>query len=416
MRKTWLSLILLSLFFLSACSGVTSPGIPATIQPVETVQAVRPTIPADAIAMECQVVSSEPTPGPTEVSIFPSIQDEDWKKGAANPRMTIIEYSDFQCPYCSLLAQELDLFMQEHSDEVQLAFRHFPITSLHPLALTGAYAAEAAGLQGKFWEMHDLLFASQGTTATMTEDQFIEWLPQQAESIGLDQEQFQKDLESQLVMDKIDQALKFAQDAEIPGTPLVLINGEIYSGPRDAASFEAMLDLFYLEDRQFTSCPPMVIDIKKEYTATLKTEKGDVVIQLFADKAPLAVNSFVFLAQNSWYDGQTFYYVVSGVLAQTGDPSSTGLGSPGYLYTAETNDLNYDKPGVVGMVDTDAAMNGSQFFITSTALPDFNGKYTIFGEVIEGMDVMNSLTPRDPTTQMGLEPGDEILTVSIEEK
>ena len=105
----------------------------------------------------------------------------------------------------------------------------------------------------------------------------------------------------------------------------------------------------------------MVIDPAKQYIATLKTEKGDIVIQLFADKAPLAVNSFVFLAREGWFNGVTFHRVLPGFVAQAGDPSATGMGGPGYFFRNETNDLLYDKPGMVGMANSGADSNGSQF-------------------------------------------------------
>jgi cyclophilin family peptidyl-prolyl cis-trans isomerase len=185
----------------------------------------------------------------------------------------------------------------------------------------------------------------------------------------------------------------------------------------DHYSISTIIRLELLAYDQFTECPPMTVDISKQYVATLHTEKGDIVIELYADKAPVTVNSFIFLAQNGWFDGVTFHRVLSGKLAQTGDPSGTGYGTPGYAYKNEISpDLLYDGPGVVGMANSGADSNGSQFFITESALPDLNGSYTIFGHVIQGMDVVNSLTPRDPSQSGELPPGDKILSVTIEEK
>ena len=103
---------------------------------------------------------------------------------------------------------------------------------------------------------------------------------------------------------------------------------------------------------------------KKQYIATIHTEKGDIVIQLFPDKAPLAVNSFVFLARQGWFDGVTFHRVIPGFAAQAGDPSGTGKGNPGYFFNNEISDLKFDKPGMVGMANSGPDTNGSQFFIT----------------------------------------------------
>jgi len=415
MKKTWLIFLLLTAILLSACSQVI-PTDSAVASPLATATATR-LIPTQAeIQMECQVVSLSPTPGPTEVSKFPPIQEDDWVRGNnPNARLTIIEYSDFQCPYCDALAVELEKLYKNHPDDVRIVFRHFPIPS-HLLAKKSAYASEAAGLQGKFWEMHDILFASQETTALMTEAQFNDWLVEQAQDLGLDKEKFIEDMNSQGIIDKVENAQKRGIEIEIPGTPMVLINGQIYQGPRDEANFEAILQMYQLEGKQFTSCPSMVIDPKKQYIATLQTEKGNVVIQLFADKAPMAVNSFVFLSQEGWYNNITFHYVQPGFVAQTGDPSGSGLGSAGYYFSHESSDLKFDKPGVVAMVTSGKEYNGSQFFITYQAAPSLDGSYTIFGEVIEGMDVLEKLTARDPSKEMGLPPGDKILSITIKEK
>jgi cyclophilin family peptidyl-prolyl cis-trans isomerase len=129
------------------------------------------------------------------------------------------------------------------------------------------------------------------------------------------------------------------------------------------------------------------------------------------------VNSFVFLAKNGWFNSVTFHRVIPGYMAQTGDPSGTGLGGPGYFFKNEiTTDLEYNKPGVVGMANSGPDTNGSQFFITYAPAPTLDGSYTIFGQVLNGMDVLEKLTPRDPSQGVNLPPGDKIISVTIEEK
>ena len=160
----------------------------------------------------------------------------------------------------------------------------------------------------------------------------------------------------------------------------------------------------------------MSIDPAKQYIATLKTEKGDIVIELFPDKAPIAVNNFVFLARNGWFDGITFHRVLPGFVAQSGDPSGTGFGGPGYAFVNETSELKYDKPGMVGMANSGKDSNGSQFFITFAPAPQLDGGYTIFGQVVSGMDIATNLSPRDPANTLDLPPGDQILSVTIEER
>jgi cyclophilin family peptidyl-prolyl cis-trans isomerase len=196
-----------------------------------------------------------------------------------------------------------------------------------------------------------------------------------------------------------------------------LFNGDAYGGRLDYASLKAVIDLTLVEKRQFTDCPPMTIDPSKKYLATLHTEKGDITIELFVDKAPLAVNNFVFLAQQGWYNGVTFHRVLPGFVAQAGDPTGTGFGGPGYAFDNEiVPGLNFDGPGVVVMANAGPGSNGSQFFITFRATPDLNGSYTIFGRVVAGMDVAEKLTARDPSQSMDLPPGDKILSITIEVK
>lgn len=162
--------------------------------------------------------------------------------------------------------------------------------------------------------------------------------------------------------------------------------------------------------------PPMTIDPTKQYVATVKMAKGgEFVIQLYPDKAPLAVNNFVFLAREGFYDGVTFHRVIDGFMAQGGDPEGTGLGGPGYTFVNEDSDLRFDRPGVVAMANAGRDTNGSQFFITFAPVPRLDGGYTIFGQVISGMDVVNGLTRRDPEQNPGY-PGDAMESVTITEK
>ena len=133
--------------------------------------------------------------------------------------------------------------------------------------------------------------------------------------------------------------------------------------------------------------------------------------------APITVNSFVYLAQNDWFDNVIFHRVLPGFVAQSGDPSGTGMGFPGYTYANEISmDLKYDAPGLVGMANSGANTNGSQFFITYDALPQLDGQYTIFAKVIEGMAVVESLTERNPEAGTVLPAGDIIQDVVIEAK
>jgi cyclophilin family peptidyl-prolyl cis-trans isomerase len=278
-------------------------------------------------------------------------------------------------------------------------------------------ASEAAGDQGKFWEMHDLLFETQGEWSGMEIEAFETWLEEQAGELGLDVAQFSADLNSEDNVAKSQKAWDDGNEAGIRGTPFIIINGREYNGPTDYVNLEAITRMIQLEDMQFTICPPMTIDQAKSYEATIHTEKGDVVLELYPDVAPIAVNSFIFLAENGWYDGVTFHRVLPGFVAQGGDPTGTGFGGPGYAYGIEISpDVTFDQAGLLSMANSGPTSNGSQFFITLDALPDLNGGYTIFGRVISGMDVVEQITPRDPGQNPNLPPGDAILGVTIREK
>jgi peptidylprolyl isomerase len=167
---------------------------------------------------------------------------------------------------------------------------------------------------------------------------------------------------------------------------------------------------------QYNHAPPITIDLSKQYFATVKIAKGgEFVIQLYPDKAPITVNSFVFLARQGYFDGVTFHRVLEGFMAQGGDPTGTGSGGPGYQFVNEKNNLKFDKAGVVAMANAGPNTNGSQFFVMFGPYGLSENDYTIFGQVTSGMDVVNSITLRDPNTNPTF-PGDEIESITITEQ
>lgn len=368
------------------------------------------------VPVGCTVVSQQPTPGPTERSVFPPPTEEDFTRGPSDAYVTFTEYADFQCPACSQMQPVIERLLEEFPEEVQFVYRDFPLMSIHDKAALASQASWAAAEQGMYWELHNLLFEQQQEWASLSMEEFTEWVNERAEELELDVEQFEGDM----LRDE------FAQDAEaawnagvqigIPGTPFLLINGRIYDGPKNFANLEAITRLILLEQDQFNVCPEMTIDPSKEYYASIETEKGDIVIELLPEQAPMAVNNFVFLSRQDWYDGVTFHRVLPGFVAQAGDPSGTGFGGPGYHFGNETSsETIFDKAGIVAMANAGPDTNGSQFFITMGPAEQLNGGYTIFGRVVEGMDVVEDLNPRDPAQNPGLPPGDVILNITIDE-
>jgi len=169
-------------------------------------------------------------------------------------------------------------------------------------------------------------------------------------------------------------------------------------------------------EKEFSALPPTIIDPSRSYTAVIKTEKGDVTVELYPDVAPVTVNSFVFLSCKGYYDGVTWHRVLPGFVAQAGDPSGTGKGGPGYTVPDEFSDRPFEK-GTLGMANTGQPnTGGSQFFICYEAQTALNGRYTVFGQVTDGFDVLQNLTPRDPSGGLSLPPGDKLLEITVTEK
>jgi len=169
-----------------------------------------------------------------------------------------------------------------------------------------------------------------------------------------------------------------------------------------------------MEPKQWSKPPEMVIDPKKKYTAIISTEKGDLVLELFADKTPKTVNNFVFLAREGFYNGTIFHRVIADFMVQGGDPTGTGRGGPGYRFMDEFHpSLKHSKPGMLSMANAGPGTNGSQFFITHVPTPWLDGKHSVFGQVTGGMDVLMSIPPRDPMKPEY--PGVKINSVTITE-
>jgi cyclophilin family peptidyl-prolyl cis-trans isomerase len=166
----------------------------------------------------------------------------------------------------------------------------------------------------------------------------------------------------------------------------------------------------------YSAPPEMQIDPAKTYTATIVTEKGEMVVNLFADKVPTTVNNFVFLAREGYYDDTTFHRVIPNFMVQGGDPMGTGRGGPGYKFGDEFHpDLRHDSAGILSMANAGPNTNGSQFFITHAPTPHLDDKHAVFGKLADkaSLDVLMSIRERDPMSDP--EPGDKIVTIRIEE-
>ena len=182
-----------------------------------------------------------------------------------------------------------------------------------------------------------------------------------------------------------------------------------------ACKGESMQPLPYLSETPVRSfkAPQKVLEDDKDYYARLKTTKGDILLDLLEKEAPNTVNSFVFLALHRCFEGVVWHRVIPGFVAQTGDPTGTGRGGPGYSFGLEiAPGLAFDREGMVGMARTqDPNSNGSQFFITLAPTPHLTGQYTLFAKVVEGMEVVRRLAPTEGPGATG--ERDKILSVEI---
>ncbi len=169
-----------------------------------------------------------------------------------------------------------------------------------------------------------------------------------------------------------------------------------------------------MTQKQWLKAPDFKLDLSKKYFATFKTDKGDIKVELFASKVPTTVNNFVFLAKEGYYDDTIFHRVINDFMVQGGDPTGTGRGGPGYSFRDEFDPtLKHDKPGILSMANAGPNTNGSQFFLTHVPTPWLDGKHAVFGEIVEGLDVLMAIPARDP--MLFGSPAVKLQTVEISE-
>jgi cyclophilin family peptidyl-prolyl cis-trans isomerase len=304
-----------------------------------------------------------------------------------------------------------------HPDDVRVVFRHFPLFSIHDKASLAGEAAEAAGTQGAFWEMHDYIFDNYVDWYQLPPDSFVGWLETAAADLDLDVETFMSEIEEGVHVGTLQEAYNTALSQGLSGTPSIFMNEFRFQLAPELSILEASINLLLIEDMKYSEYPETIIEPGVEYIATIELNIGKVVVQLYPDSAPAAVNSFLFLVGEGWFVNNYIHRVIADVLIETGDPSGTGFGDPGYFYDVENDpSLSFDSPGMVAVTSSGPSTNGSRFFISFSALPELNGNHTIFGRVIEGLDLLIGLGERDPLDDILLDPEAYIESISIEER
>ena len=403
-RITWLraAMVLAVIFIVGACgqTPAADPAATATVasEPAtEEAEATEETetdpesggeASGEVTAPQQSVGSCAAQPLP-ELDVRP-VDETDWAKGASaeDAELTIYEYSDFQCPGCGALAPVLQQFLDDNP-EIRLVYRHFPL-DFHDHAFITAEATEAAGAQGKFWEMHDMIFENKAEWEPLSQEESREKMIEYAEALELDMEQFETAMEEGAYRDKIEAQYQESKELGLPGTPSFIYDDVLY--PSDIGLSYAGLQMFKdFTDKQeemfFDAAPEMTIDEEATYQATLKTSKGDIVIELSPQASPTHVNNFVFLAEENWYEGSDFFFVQDDFVAVTGDPSNSSIGYPGYYCEGEQETSDFASAGYVGMLG-----NGQFFISLGEQASQLNGQFALIGEVTEGMEIAQNLT------------------------
>lgn len=401
--------ILLALVLLSACGpSPVSPGVatstrtPVQLGPTSTSAPATSTPPAA-------------NPTPTLVPLEP-IDSDDWQRGPSDAPVTLLLYTDVHCLTCRQLHSDLAALIERHAGDVRLIVRLFPLIENRPLAGTAAEALLSAGESGSFWELFDFLTARYSEWVGLDPADFIEWLASGSAEIGLDREAVRQDLVSGQFSDQVTRIYETRLAQGMPGVPVLLINSNPFPITADPASLEAAVRLALLSEKQFHSPPPMVIDADREYLAEIEFDGGMVVVQLFASESPVAVNSFVFLARQGWYDNTPISRSIPGVLVEAGDPTGTGLGNPGYYFPSESDpSLSFDRAGIVGLSNSGPGTNGGRFFVALREMSGLEETHTVLGRVIEGLEILTDLSPYDPIRDLLADPPLRIQEVRIQE-
>jgi cyclophilin family peptidyl-prolyl cis-trans isomerase/protein-disulfide isomerase len=364
-----------------------------------------------------------PFPGPAGTRWFPALGPED-------APVIVMEFSEVFCGHCR--AFNLDNLAGILEDYVATGkVRYVGHAMAFNRAESQEYLAAAlcAAEQGRYFAYEHAVFTGIGAGAFD--------LDAAAKEIDLNVEQFTACKAEGRYVAAAREASIAAFERGVTATPAFFVNGEQVLG-NDPGSIRRLIEQALTgggttptefteqgvipmpenpADRNgmYAAPPAMIIDPAKQYIATLETEKGDIVAELYADKVPNTVNNFVFLAREGFYDNTTFHRVIEAFMAQAGDPTGTGRGGPGYRFADEfAATLKHDGPGVLSMANAGPGTNGSQFFITFVETPWLDGRHAVFGKVIEGLDVLESISIRDPQT--ATTPGDLIKTIRITEK
>ena len=345
----------------------------------------------------------------------PAITDADLVIGPDDATYTFITYSNFTCSHCANLEPVLVALQELYPQDVRLVFRYVTTGSISTLS---AQAVEAADLQGKFAEMKDAIFAAQATWWEFSDDEFRAWLDERAAEFGMDVDQFNADMENENISNKIIFNRSQVDDLGITGTPTMFVNNRQYSPYQDRSIFTlaTMVRVMEISDQLLGSCPTVDTSFDGDLQAVISTTQGDIVVDLYEEQAPNTVAYFKYLADKGWYDNNDIFistdeYIVSG------DPSDTLYGGPGFVFYNEISEGSMDEEGLlVSFNRLGTGYNSGLLMLTKGAVTDFSGDISIFGKVIEGMDVLNSFSEHTYSLDSADWVFDTILSITVQEK
>ena len=373
-----------------------------------------------------------PTPAPPKAAtcspfVLSVASDDHFTGNADASATTIIEYGDFQCPSCAAFHAAITPTLAAVSDTLKLVFRHFPLITIHDKSLITAHAVEAATLQNKFWEMHDLLYEKQKEWEGKSVAEITGTLKTYAQQLGMDADKLEKDMSSQAVIARVQRDIDSGTTAKLAGTPSLFLDGRTV--PPDAFVQQGVVDgiknyakaraeqLATLGNKSVAFAKPELVTSKDaKYVMTVKTTKGDIVAELDPALAPVNVNSVVFLAQQKYFEGAPVVLQDAQLGAVLmGNPTATG--NPGYVCDQEKSPAGaMTKPGVVALYTTDGQTASAQFVLTYSPTTDLDGRFTVIGNITSGLDVLKTLTMTVATSGTVTTKGDSITGVTVAEK
>ncbi len=361
-----------------------------------------------------------PPPAVCEPAVL-NINGNDRTLGNANAAVTLIEYSNPLCPACSQLHPSLMATMAGVSDTVQLVYRYFPLTHTNDKALIASYALEAANNQGKFWELLAIISEKNAEIETVAFADITNTLKSYATTLGLDLAKFEQDLASPAVAARVQRDIASAEKALVEGTPTIFLDGQSIN-PGVFVEPEIITQvLSYADDRRMMfegidvktfnlEGPEQVVGPDSQYVMTWKTTQGEVTIALDASQAPVNVNSIVFLAQQGYFDGAPLL-TNSTEMGAVLFGQATRTSNPGYQCTVELPAAGaFSQPGVVALY-RDSQYSFPQFIVTYSPTEQFEGQYTVIGNVTAGLDFLQGMTGT-----IGSPAIDRILTATVAEK